>query len=396
MLPRRSSHRFQISGLLSTSMNHIQLLFAGDFCPQLRVSELIDEERYDLIFNEFKQELDQNDFNIVDLECPLTDSTTAALKTGPHLKAKPNTVKALRFCGINVVAMANNHIRDYGQEGLLETIQVCEKEGIRTVGVGTNLDEARKPLYLEKKGVTLAVLNFTENEWSNTTGEGAGANPFSLIKNFNDIADAKRHSDFVVVVFHGGNEFYHLPSPRLKEIFRFFVDAGASAVVSHHTHVVSGFEVYKSAPIFYSLGNFCFDWPGHRNSFWNTGMAVRMRLTKGNPVTFDILPFKQNDEVAGLHSMTAKEREAFDQNLGFLNATIADDECLDRMFLKYSKEKAGIYSAYMEPYTNRLLAFLHKRGFFPSVFSERKRRLHLNIIRCESHRDLLLKALERK
>jgi poly-gamma-glutamate capsule biosynthesis protein CapA/YwtB (metallophosphatase superfamily) len=377
-------------------MSELKILFTGDFCPQLRIHDLIEQERYALIFNDFKKELDSNDLNIVDLECPLTERSETIHKTGPHLKASPQAVKALQYAGVNVVAMANNHIKDYGSEGLLETIKYCEAAGIKTVGAGQSAETARKPLYVEAKGIKVAILNITENEWSNTHGTEVGANPLDLVKNFNDLREAKEHSDFVIVVYHGGNEFYELPSPRLKETLRFFVDAGASAVIAHHTHIISGYEIYQQAPIFYSLGNFCFDWPDKRNSFWNLGFAVRLRLAKSQKINFDILPFKQNDEVAGVHTLSLKEGVSFDQNLNKLNAIIANDKVLEEKFHDYCEEKKIIYQIYMEPYRNNFLASLYKRGLIPSLFSIQKKRLHLNIVRCESHRDVLMRMLTKE
>ena len=354
---------------------------------------MIEQDRYDLVFTDFKKEFEGNDLNIVDLECPLTERTKTIHKTGPHLKASPKALEALKFAGVHAVAMANNHIKDYGDEALLETMQFCHDAGIQTVGVGAGWEHARKPLLVDAKGVRVAILNITENEWSNTHGDEPGANPLDLVTNFNDIRKAKEQNDFVIIIYHGGNEFYELPSPRLKETLRFFVDAGANAVVAHHTHIVSGYEVYKQAPIFYSLGNFCFDWPGQRNSFWNIGFGVRLKLVKELQITFDILPFKQNGDLAGIQRLTEQEHKKFELNLERLNNIISNDQLLSEKFMEFCKEKRIIYEIYMEPYRHPWLASLYKRGLIPSFFSKQKKRLHLNIIRCESHRDVLLNML---
>jgi poly-gamma-glutamate capsule biosynthesis protein CapA/YwtB (metallophosphatase superfamily) len=377
-------------------MSELKMVFTGDFCPQLRVHDLIVNDRYDLIFNDFKKEFENSDFNIVDLECPLTNRITTIPKTGPHLKAIPQSVNALKYAGVNAVAMANNHIKDYGEQAIVETMRHCEDAGICTVGVGQGLEKASQALRLNLKGVKIAVINITENEWSNTYGAETGANPLDLVKNFNTIKNEANQNDFVIVVFHGGNEFYELPSPRLKETFRFFIDAGASAVIAHHTHIVSGFEVYKDAPIFYSLGNFCFDWPDKRNSFWNLGFAVRLKLRVARSIEFDIIPFKQNDSEAGVHLLSEDERASFEEKIKKLNAIISDDNLLQSKFQEYCKEKESIYQIYFEPYSNRLLASLHKRGWFPSLLTSQKKRLYSNIIRCESHRDILMHLLNKQ
>jgi poly-gamma-glutamate capsule biosynthesis protein CapA/YwtB (metallophosphatase superfamily) len=369
----------------------ITILVTGDFCPQLRVEKLILEKRYDLIYNDFKSELENNDLTIVDLECPLIAEGKKVAKTGPNLKARPEAVGALSFANVNLVAMANNHIMDYGGEGMLSTIDTCRNAGIATVGVGKNLTEARKPFVITIKGRKIAVLNFTENEWSNTHGDQPGANPLDLVKNFRDIREARDTADFVLVVFHGGNEFYELPSPRLKETLRFFADAGASAVVAHHTHTISGYEVYKDTPIFYSIGNFCFDWQDQRNSFWNVGFAVRLKIAEH--VSFEVLPFKQNDTNPGIFRLTEEETKRFDEKIHHLSMIIADDAKLKAKFDEYCKSKAYVYNLYLEPYRNQWLAALRKRKLIPSFFSRQKKRLLLNITRCEAHRDVLLKYL---
>jgi len=374
-------------------MNNLNILFTGDFCAQLRNEALVTSERFELLFNDVKPELDRSDLNVIDLESPLVLSGKTIHKTGPHLKAHPDSVKALNYANIGLVAMANNHIMDYGEAGLLETLGHCKVAGIATVGVGKNIQEARIPFHIEIKGKTLAILNFTENEWSNTHGEQAGANPLDVIKNFQDIQKAKANHDFVIVVFHGGNEHYELPSPRVKELFHFFVEAGASAVIGHHTHVASGYEVYQGAPLFYSLGNFCFDWPEARNSPWNIGVAVRLLLS--DKISFEIIPFRQSDEYPGIYLLNEKDKADFEQHLNGLNKIIANDQHLEQEFKNFCESKREIYNIYLEPYRNKWLASLRKRRLIPSVFSAQKKRLILNITRCESHRDVLFNYLEK-
>ena len=78
------------------------------------------------------------------------------------------------------------------------------------------------------------------------------------VRLFYDIAAAKKRHDYLIAVIHAGNEFYDLPSPRTKNLYRYLIDNGADAVVAHHTHRFSGYEIYKSKPIFYGLGNFIY------------------------------------------------------------------------------------------------------------------------------------------
>ena len=86
-------------------------------------------------------------------------------------------------------------------------------------------------------------------------------NPLLPIQQFYKIQEAKENADYVLVIVHGGIEHYQLPTSRMIETYRFFIDAGADAVVNHHQHCYSGYERYKSKPIIYGLGNLLFDNP---------------------------------------------------------------------------------------------------------------------------------------
>jgi poly-gamma-glutamate synthesis protein (capsule biosynthesis protein) len=180
----------------------------------------------------------------------------------------------------------------------------------------------------------------------------------------------------------------------MKALFRYFVDIGASAVIAHHTHVISGYEVYRNAPIFYGLGNFCFDdWPGHSDQGWTTGMAVR--LDPEDFTRFDLIPFRQNDQQPGLRLLSKAEHQVFSDKLTELNSTISNDNCLQISFEDYCKKQGKHFDVYLEPYRRGVLAFLRKKRLFPRMLNDRKRRLLLNLTRCESLREILQCYLER-
>lgn len=201
----------------------------------------------------------QSDLNIVNLEAPVTTSNSKILKTGPHLKVnEESTLDVLKVLEIDVVTLANNHLLDYDEQGVKETIEFCGKNSLKTVGGGMNLKEASKTLFIETKEGRIAIVNFAENEWASATEHTAGANPMDLIDNANQIKEAKEEAIYVFVIVHGGHEYYNLPSPRMQKQYRFDAEQGADIVIGHHTHCISGNEVYNSTPIYYSLGNFLF------------------------------------------------------------------------------------------------------------------------------------------
>ncbi len=369
------------------------ILFAGDFCPQGRIAELIARKKLSEVFTDVLPLLHQCEKVVVDLECPFSDRGSPIVKTGPNLRCSPEAIDALRFANVHAVALANNHILDFGSDALDDTIATCHGAGIQVFGAGKNLAAARKPLVLSVGGIKIALYNLTENEWCCAKNTVAGANPLEHPVNFKDISEARKIAQKVIVIYHGGNEHYPLPSPRLKSLFRYFVDIGASAVIAHHSHVISGYEVYENAPIFYGLGNFCFDWPGRLDRGWTTGMAVRLdpcELTK-----FELIPFRQNDETPGLRLLSNDETMNFNLQLLELNSIIKNDHLLQTYFDDFCKQHLKSFDIYLEPYRRGVLAALRKKGLLPRTLNCRKRRWLLNLTRCESLRDVLLNYLDR-
>jgi hypothetical protein len=371
----------------------VKILISGDFCPTNRIANLIEKDELSSVYNDFVECLKENDLNVTNLEAPLYDGVLKIKKTGPNLKVKSDYVKALNFGNFHLVTLANNHIMDYGQDGLISTINTCKNNGISFVGAGLNLTEARKSFIREFNGVKIGILNFAENEFSTSSGDDAGANPLNTISNFNDIRYTKGEVDYLFVIVHGGHEYYELPSPRMQETYRFFVDAGADAVIGHHTHCSSGYEIYNGKPIFYSLGNFIFDWPGRRSSIWNLGYAVQFIIDDGQ-LLFNIIPYFQGDEQEGLLLLNEVEKRNFYTRIEELNNVIQNPVKLQAAFVEFINSNKKNYLTMIQPYSNRYLTALYYRGFIPSVLSENKKRLLLNFARCESHRDMLIGVLK--
>lgn len=373
----------------------IQIGFTGDFCPWLRVEKAFQNDNWQPLLDSARPFFLQNDLNVLDLECPLTTANTKISKTGPHIKAHPETAAMLNYLNCELVATANNHFKDYGWEGMKETYDSLQKHDIQWFGSGANFNEASKTFYWESDETKFAFINVAENEWTTTYDENPGCHPIDLVNVYNQIQEANLKADFVIVIAHGGHEHYELPSPRMKKWYRFFVDSGADAVIGHHTHIISGYEVYKEAPIFYSLGNFCFDWEGMQNKPWNKGMLVRLIIEKNKPIIFELDFVFHNNEDPGVYLFSESEKQAMLLHLDNLNAIISDDDKLDTAFAKYATSWKPIMNTWIQPY-KKIMASLYKKGLLPSIITKKKKLLYTNLIRCESHRDILLHAINPK
>lgn len=377
--------------------NEITTLITGDtYLGGGRVRKLAEENDADKLFGDFLQLMKDSDLSITNLESPIIDQGLSIDKTGPALKSSVNSAQILNTAGIDLVTLANNHIMDYGDEGLRSTLETCKALGINYTGAGENYDKASEPYIFEKNGIKIAVLNVAENEFGTTNGTHPGCHPLNPVQNFYSINDVREEVDHTIMIVHGGHEYYNLPSPRMKQTYRYFIDAGASAVIGHHTHCFSGHEIYNGKPICYSLGNFLFDNEKLNSSNikpWHQGLICELKISKSNIET-RYLPYVQNFKNEGIRNMVSEEHEHFSGKISELNNTINDDAILQARFKNYCKISKRLYSSYLEPHSNRLLHALRNRGFFPSLLSKRKKLLLLNLTRCESHRDVLIEILD--
>lgn len=374
-------------------MDEIKIFISGDFTPRHRAYEVIKNKDFSLLFGDVLPYIKQADISITNLESPLIDEGNPIPKTGPNLKSPTDSIEALKYAGFDMVTLANNHMMDFGVEGLNSTISICEKNGIRCIGAGPNITEASKVCYIDKKGKTIAFINCCENEWSTTDGDKPGCNPLNEVNIYYQIREAKAKADFVVLIIHGGHETYELPSPRMKQLYRWFIDLGVDAVIGHHTHCYSGSEIYKGKPIVYSLGNFIF-YNKMPNPSWNIGVFAILSLTNEG-VKLSLHPFEQFDSKMGLCLLSSDETIRWKHVCKDKTAIINNDTKLTEMFEAFCSENERLYRSYIEPTSNKYILAAKNRGWLKRNISGNKALLYLNIIRNESHRDILLQLLKK-
>ena len=371
----------------------MKILIAGDFAPCARLAKQIENRKFSEVFPEdIREVIKSADFSFVNFECPIVEEGYKPIpKCGPNLRCTPEAAEAVQFAGFTGVTMANNHILDFGAEGLRRSVKCCQEQGLDIVGVGENLHDAEKVLYLEKEGKKIAIINCCEHEFSIATESEAGANPLNPIWQYYAIQEAKKQADYVLVIVHGGHEHFQLPSPRMQETYRFFINAGADAVVNHHQHCYSGYEVYNGKPIFYGLGNFCFDDPKSRNSIWNEGYMVILSFEQ-KQIGYELIPYIQCNEKPSVELVN--NRNVFDKNIEKLNTIIHDTKELKRQVDEYYDSTVPSMLLMHQPYENRILNKLYRMHLLPSLVSKNRFLMLLNYINCESHHDKHVFALK--
>lgn len=374
----------------------VSILIAGDLYPGGKPEKLLIDCKTEKLWPGVAREASDHDLCIVNLECPLTNSNTPMPKSGPHLRADPRCAEGIKGGGFHLVTLANNHILDMGEQGLTDTLSACHTAGIETVGAGRTLTEATAIKYLKIKELNIAIINVAENEFSIATNTSAGAWPLDLIENYRQIQEAKAKADFILVILHGGNEYYPLPSPQMQNTCRFFAEVGADSVVCHHSHVPSGIECYNGVPIFYSTGNFLFDWPTRRPPGWYSGYMVSLIVCKHEAVRTKLLPYWQCKDDTGVHRMNEIEEAAFLDDIKRLSRIIAEESALTQAWEKFCEERRLYYLSSALSLT-RIERKLLKMGLWPFWRLRRQGlRILLNLVRCESHNDVLIKVLNEK
>jgi poly-gamma-glutamate synthesis protein (capsule biosynthesis protein) len=242
---------------------------------------------YDYPFELTKDILKQAQIVFGNLEGPLTDAGTAETAKQYVFRSPPDKVTpALARAGFNVVSLANNHTLDYGPGGLQDTRAALDQAGIRHAGAGQNATEARAPVYMlcppprgsgmsaTAFGTSVALLayslTFPEEFWAGPDKPGTAFGHEKHVRA--DVATARQTADIVVVSFHWGQEGKTELRDYQTQLAHAAIDAGASAVLGHHPHILQGVEHYKHGVILYSLGNFAF------GSFSNTATRSAIAL----------------------------------------------------------------------------------------------------------------------
>jgi poly-gamma-glutamate synthesis protein (capsule biosynthesis protein) len=243
----------------------------------------------------FAATLAQADYRIANLECPVATGGQPHASKIATFRADPHTLSVLRG-RFDAVSLANNHSGDYGHAAFLETMHHLDDVGIAYFGGGQNLVEAHRPLWIEKRGLRIAVLAY--NEFKPRAFE-AGANWPGVAWSEDDqvIADIRAAkaagADLVIPFMHWGWEKETRPTERQQTLARKLIDAGAALVVGSHPHVTQGTEFYKGKPIIYSLGNFVFD--GFDYPEARRGWLLRLELDKSGVLFWETLAAQIDD-----------------------------------------------------------------------------------------------------
>ncbi len=278
-----------LAGLLcsAAAAEPLTLIFAGDIMLDDGPGRVIAAGGDPLA--PFAATLAGADYRIGNLECAVATGGAADPAKAWSFRARPETLKILKG-RFDAVSLANNHSGDYGQAAFVETTQHLDAAGIARFGGGSNLAEAHRPLWIEKKGMKIAILGY--NEYKPRRFEAGPQTPGVAWSEdeqvIADIRSAKAAgADHVIPFLHWGWESLPEPDDRQRDFARRLIDEGASAVVGSHPHVTQGADIYRGKPIVYSLGNFVFD--GFNYEEARQGWLLRLQIDRDGVQNWETL-----------------------------------------------------------------------------------------------------------
>lgn len=252
----------------------VSMAFTGDVIFAGNVETILKTNGFDYPYREIAVLLQKPDFTIANLETPITTRGDQQQKQYTY-RSSPDALPAFKAVGFDIVNLANNHILDYGQDGLLDTIKALDAKEILHTGAGKNLEEAYRPVIVEKNGIKIAFLGFShkvpDNSWKAGKNQPGTTQLYDSKQAIKTIEETRDKADLVVVLAHWGEEKAEKPLDEHRKMARSFIDAGADLIVGTHPHVLQGLEHYQGKWIAYSLGNFLFTTNDHAPS-WETAV----------------------------------------------------------------------------------------------------------------------------
>ena len=300
------------------------IVFGGDCCPARSYERQILSGQ-DIFDSSILKLFREADFSMVNLECPLClEGLPATSLSGYGLRASPKVAAYLKTCNIRAVGLANNHIRDFGDAGVISTLSIIDKLGILRTGAECNCQAAEKLLTFELNDTHLGIWALAEQELNLAARNRPGAAHFFPELNTLKISQLKQSVDLLILYIHAGHEFTDVPSPRIRDAFRTFIDAGANVIIGHHPHVPQGIEEYGRGLICYSLGNLVFDSQYvSQYDHTGTGYLLQLGVSNGQLAGYETIPyhFTPGDRVFLLND---RERSSFNAYLEQLSGYLDD------------------------------------------------------------------------
>lgn len=226
-------------------------------------------------------------------------------------RAKPERMELLKEMGTDIVALANNHVYDYGKDALMDTTDLLTKNRIPYVGGGKNIEEAKQPIYFIVNGIKIGFVGASNAEKLRYTPQATEDSPGILraydTTEYNQvIKNASKNCDYLIAYIHWGTEDSNYLNSLQQSMGREFLNSGADIVVGGHPHVLQGMEYVDGKPIVYSLGDFWF------NSETKYTGLLQLQVTLDGLKQMSFVPCLQTNLTTQYLDTTEKQEKLYD------------------------------------------------------------------------------------
>ncbi len=267
----------------------MKLLFCGDTMLGRGVGKAMEKHGHGYPLGKISPFTKDADLCIVNLECAITSSKSiwGGEPKAFYFGAPVGAAKSLRMAGVDLVNLANNHVLDFGVDGLEDTLRCLDEAGIRHAGAGKNMHDASCPALLERCGMKFGMAAFCDHQADFAAGpDNPGINYLDLfdekraIEKFRKGLEAMGKVDWPILSLHWGPNMVHRPSRKFVGLAHGAIEMGYKIVYGHSAHVFHGVELYRDRPIFYSCGDLVDDYYVDREFANDCQIAFELELSE--------------------------------------------------------------------------------------------------------------------
>ena len=304
----QSQRSFQFPDILAVG-SHVTIAAVGDVMLGSWVSPILEIKGAFYPFTQTRKHLRSTDIAIANLEAPFT-LVGEPFEKKFNFKVPPKFARGLPDGGIKVVTLANNHIMDYGETGLISTMAALDNIGVKHSGAGMNFIEAHKPAVVAIDGRSVAFfgysMTFPTEFYAKEDSSGTAYPEPEILTSM--LAAWRDSVDFIVTSFHWSAEKREAPKDYQIFFAHLAIDSGSDLVLGHHPHVLQGLEIYKNKLIAYSLGNFAF---GSYSQYARDSIILKVHLSQDGLLFGQCVPINvDNSEVEFQPQPVSGERAA--------------------------------------------------------------------------------------
>lgn len=367
------------------------ILIVGDLFPTEQNVSFFSKGDTDSLFGKVITQLFSSaDFTICNLEGALTDYPGKCRKTGPVKVATTSAVEAYKKLGIDLCLLANNHATDGGHQGMIDTMQTLDNAGILHIGAGKNQNEINHFAAQEIGGLNIGFYNVSETMYNKPTKDTAGAWLYDEYVVCRELEQLKKQCDYLVVLYHGGIEKFHYPSPKTRKRFHRMADCGADMILAQHTHCVGCEEYYNGSYLLYGQGDFLLK--NFAPGLTDTGLIVELVIENGQ------VQIKKH-KVKSVDNLFVRYDEQQDLSEFITRSNkVGDEDYVYQELQKFCDKELRLYlTAFKSPSKLRL----RLKRFFPKPYkkwlyqyNERDLMFALHTLRSEQNRETAVVGIE--